>query len=717
MKPRKPSLNVTILTLFITFLFLTAGSLTFYSYQENSKAAISIADDLLSKVSAQVSGRIEYFFHTTTRLANEVSELDQLEEKPDFMSHPSQWFLAEALSAHPHIYSVYIGYADGDFYQIISLLGANQALRDQLVAPENAMLVIRRVFKRPVDGHRVELWQFLDEERRIVGARSKRSASYDPRERLWFTKAISQEGIVQTPFYIFKSTNGMGTTFANRFDGPVPGVFGVDITLNELSKFFAKQVVGNSGYVFMFNKDLMVSAHPDQSKVLNILETPMGRQAERIALKDADDPLMNALAQKLEGWTGETKSLMLSVNGSRYLMLIDPVDNENLKGQYLAVLAPLSDFTGSMDRTRERSLIFAALIIFVAIGIAMYCSRLISNPLHILAKEADLIRHFNLDSPVEVQSRISEIADLSKAVQAMKMSLSTFGRYVPKTLVKRMLLASHTPKLGGERREATMLFSDIADFTTISESMEAEELMLKVSEYLQDVGSVILEHDGTIDKYIGDAIMAFWNAPQRQENHAALACEAALLARDASEDLNAKWSEQGLPVMFTRFGLHTGNPIIGNVGSEDRMNYTAMGASVNLASRLEGLNKYYGTQILASETVVKNAGSSFLFRSVGKVVPKGTTIPVSVYELLGKTNSTGGSSDVLNEMMCSVEMWEKAYAAYQAQRFDEAVKIFDECAKASPNDALAVTMLKRAQSLAENPPGDDWDGVDVFKTK
>lgn len=716
MKFRKPTLHVTILTLFLTFLFVTAGSLTYYNYEENSKATINIAEDLLSEVSRKITWRVESLFESTVMLTNEVSELSYLPTKPDFMSHPAQWFLVESLLARPNIYSVYIGFADGDFYQLISLPEENGQLRDLLNAPKEARLAVRRVFDRPADGRRIELWQFLNRERRMVGSKGLRFTNYDPRNRPWFQQAMGTEEVIHTGYYIFGSTDGMGMTFARRFDGNVPGVFGVDITLDGLSRYFADQKVGRNGFVFMFNEKLQITAHPDPASVLATTEMPGGRKTVRLSLRDLPDPLMGALADAVEKWDGTSRGMVLRAGGVRHLVHLETIESQGTEKEYLAVAAPLSDFTGYMDRTRTRSLIFAGLIILLAIPIAVYNARLMSRPLNRLAREADKIRHFNLDSPVDVESKIAEIADLSKAVKAMQQSLSSFGRYVPKTLVKRMLLTGMDPVLGGARREATMLFTDIADFTSISESMEAEKLMLTVSEYMQEVGSVILENGGTIDKYIGDAIMAFWNAPTRQKNHAELACEAALQAREASSALNAMWRDNGMPELFTRFGIHTGEPIIGNVGSDDRINYTAMGAPVNLASRLEGLNKYYGTQILVSETVVRRVEGKFAFRSVGKVMPKGLSAPIRVFELMGRSDEFVCTLDSDNAS-CVIELWETGFASYEARKFEDAAEIFERCLRNDPSDRLAATMLERARALAAYPPGEDWDMTDVFKTK
>ena len=716
MKKLRPTLHVSILTLFIVFLFISSGTLTYYNYNKNAETALEIADSLMNEVDGKVRERVSAMFGATFMLAQDAVELPQIAAKPQFMRHPAQWFLAESLYAHPHIYSVYMGYSDGDFFQIISLRRARPELRDRLGAPDSADLAVRRVFRRPLDRHRIELWQFFDGERRMVGSRTVGRSYFDPRGRPWYHNAISREGTVHTPCYIFTSTGSVGMTVARRFDGPVPGVFGVDITLDELSGFLAEQKVGESGIVFMFDSASCLTAHPDPGKTVYMHSYRMGESLEQAPLEKTGDPLLEDLSRRLR--RGEvTDRMILAGDYGKYLVHVSPVEDHRLSNQFVAVAAPVSDFTGSVDRTRKASLIFAVVISLLAIPVAVYFSRLISHPLRRLAREAEEIRRFNLESPVDIESKIAEIADLAKAVKTMKSSLSIFGRYVPKVLVRRLLSSNISPEVGGERRELTLLFTDIVDFTSISEGVEPEELMLRMSDYLESVGSEILECEGTIDKFIGDAIMAFWNAPTRQEDHAALACEAALRARQANRLLNDAWDSMGIPPMWTRFGLHTGEVIVGNVGSEDRLNFTAVGSEVNLASRLEGLNKYYGTRILASEQVRERAGDRFVFRSVGMVMPKGTSVPVKVYELLG---TVPGDDDYLaarQVLYDSLEDWENAYAAYIAQCFGEAADMFGALAAAAPGDRLAAIMAGKAIQYQVDPPGEDWDGVDIFNTK
>ena len=303
------------------------------------------------------------------------------------------------------------------------------------------------------------------------------------------------------------------------------------------------------------------------------------------------------------------------------------------------VLALFEPLDALLEPVREvRNDVLAITLAAMALGLlgAFLLSTQVTRPLPTLAEGADRIREFELERPVEVSSPIVEIATLARAMEGMRVGVRNFGFYVPKVLVRRLIEAGGAPRLGGERRELTVLFSDIAGFTSQSESVPPEQVMQRISTYFQVMTEALQEHHGVVDKFIGDAIMALWNAPAADPAHARNACRAVLACRAANRQLNAELAAGGLPPLPTRFGLHTGEVVVGNLGSEDRIQYTALGANVNLAARIEGLNKHYRTAMLVSEATRAQAGEGFLFRFVGRAQPVGTTRPVVLYELLGE---------------------------------------------------------------------------------
>jgi len=317
---------------------------------------------------------------------------------------------------------------------------------------------------------------------------------------------------------------------------------------------------------------------------------------------------------------------------------------------------------------------------------------------------------FDFEEPPLRRSSIGEIVELGGAVTAMRTALRQFSRYVPGQLVHNILAHRVQPELGGKRQTLTLLFSDVVGFTTLAENLDPETLTQVASRYFSEVGAALVESGGTIDKYIGDAVMAFWNAPTPQPDHVRLACLGALAAAERVRKLNEAFQAEGDPVMPTRFGLHTGEVVVGTIGSVDRINYTALGHVVNLASRIEGLNKRYGTTILVSDAVRQGAGEDFLFRFVDSVVPAGATEPIALYELMGL-------AEKLPDTGQRVALWNEACARYYARDWDGVLARLDQMQERWPEDRLAQLYRDRADRHRREPPPADWTGVERAKTK
>jgi adenylate cyclase len=256
-----------------------------------------------------------------------------------------------------------------------------------------------------------------------------------------------------------------------------------------------------------------------------------------------------------------------------------------------------------------------------------------------------------------VRSLIREIDELGRSVSTMRTVAETFSHFVPRRLVEKLIETGTPLQLGGARREVTLLFSDVVNFTEITEKADPAQVMQYTSRYFAAMSHEIMTHAGTVDKFIGDAIMAIWNAPADDPDHAANACAAALAFQRANDRLNAEFEREGWPAYRTRLGLHSGEAVVGNIGSEDRMNYTVLGATVNLAARLEGLNKNYGTSILVSAALKHRVGRRFRFRSVDRISPKGFAEAFEIYELRPEsTSGVAGDAEFCRE-------WEMVYAA------------------------------------------------------
>lgn len=285
-----------------------------------------------------------------------------------------------------------------------------------------------------------------------------------------------------------------------------------------------------------------------------------------------------------------------------------------------------------------------------------------------------------------------------------------FNRYLSPRVIDSIVENPDEIELGGKEVEATVFFSDIEGFTSISETLTPKELVQFLNEYFTLASRVILDHDAMVDKYIGDAIMAIFGAPIPKDVHAASAC---LTALEIHRQLKAFYEKKSaeLPHFQTRIGLNTGKMVIGNIGSDMHMDYTVIGDAVNLASRLEGVNKEYGTNIIISESTYQQAKEFIEARELDYLRVKGKAIPIRIYEVLSEK---GGLSAKERE---KVERFAEALALYRRQDWAGAIRHFEEILKLSPNDGPSKTYIRRCQMLAQETLPEDWDGVYVMKTK
>jgi adenylate cyclase len=284
---------------------------------------------------------------------------------------------------------------------------------------------------------------------------------------------------------------------------------------------------------------------------------------------------------------------------------------------------------------------------------------------------------------------------------------SVFRHYLSPDVIDRVIHNPALLRLGGEKREITSFFSDVAGFTTISESLEPEELVNLLNEYLSEMTDIILSSGGTLDKYEGDAIIAFWNAPLDQSDHALRACRAALDCQKRLAGLQPRFQEKYGRAVTMRIGLNSGAAVVGNMGSSRRFDYTAMGDTINLAARLESACKQYKVPILVGEETYRRVQSDVAAREVDIIRVVGKTKPVAVYEIVGETSGlTPAEREWLN-------LYEEAREAYKRREWEKAADIFGKI----EGDALSALYRERCRTLKQSPPAGDWDGVFDLKSK
>jgi adenylate cyclase len=285
-----------------------------------------------------------------------------------------------------------------------------------------------------------------------------------------------------------------------------------------------------------------------------------------------------------------------------------------------------------------------------------------------------------------------------------------FGLYLSPSLAR---LVSEKPEmlaLGGDKRELTVLFSDIRGFTTISEGLEPETLVELLNTFLGDMTDVIFAHDGMLDKYIGDAIMAVWGAPLPQGDHAVRACRAALDMVSRVRTLDEHYKTRGWPALEIGIGVNSGPMVVGNMGSARRLSYTVIGDNVNLASRLEGLNKLYGSHIIVSEATALEAGETVTARELDLVRVKGKRLPARIFEILAPGSERAAWAEIAKRFAAGL-------AAYRDGRWTDAMSEFAAVLALRPDDGPTQLYLKRCARMAAQPPATEWDGVTDIDAK
>eukprot|EP01012_Entosiphon_sulcatum_P005132 TRINITY_DN12197_c0_g1_i8.p1 TRINITY_DN12197_c0_g1~~TRINITY_DN12197_c0_g1_i8.p1 ORF type:complete len:446 (-),score=86.15 TRINITY_DN12197_c0_g1_i8:107-1444(-) len=356
------------------------------------------------------------------------------------------------------------------------------------------------------------------------------------------------------------------------------------------------------------------------------------------------------------------------------------------------------------------SLAVAAIII--GAGLLLYfVIHVLTAPLHKIVKDAKKVASSEGHVRMLHFSNIAEVNNLQQCFARMHNALLSFNKYVPSRLVSMLLQSNTQAKLGFEPKRITVMFSDIQNFTQVSEEITPATLVSITSEYFEAMSDVIMEEGGILDKYIGDGIMAAWNTLIDVPQHSHKACRAGLRMQRALKTLNERWREIGLPCLGMRIGLHTGTALVGNYGSSKRMEYTCLGDAVNLASRLEGLNKRYGSKILVSKAVFDMVVDQFLCQPMEVVAVKGRTGRTTVYALIGILKS------VSQEVKSSVQTFTEAFEYFHAQQFDKALEKFAAYLVSNPQHKDAAEILvQRCKDVMEcEDLPEDWMVCNVHK--
>lgn len=675
--PVRRTLQFNILIAFATLLTVTVAVIVGYAYFSNSQAMLRLSDDVIRQVTDTVIERTTHYLQPAADMARLSAELPGLDSGKVVDNEQLDQWGQEVLARYPQLSGFYIGDRGGDFH-------FNKRMPDGSVATQ-------RIDRSVSPATRT--WSYRGLDGKVLRTELSTEFTYDPRARPWYKGANASANLHWTDVYIFFTDRepGISASFPIRdSSGDTAAVVGIDVALAQLSEFLGAQRIGESGVAFIVDESGKLIAYPGAT-----LATVNG-DAFRAATIDeiGVGPAKDAFAARAQS---SRARLIVDSGGVRYIASFTPLPTEFGRSWLIGIVVPEADFLGAVERTNKVSLVIALTILVVAIGTSILVAKNISNPIARLTEETRRIRDLELHGESSVDSHISEVLELANSIASMKSGLRSFKRYVPDELVRELIETGKDAELGGHEQELTILFSDVVEFTRIAERIPANELMSQLSTYLGTLAGAVAYEGGTVDKYMGDGLMAFWGAPRPRNDHAERACRAALAGLELVDELNAHWGTVGQPAFRTRIGIHTGQSLVGNVGSSERMNYTVLGDSVNLASRLEGANTFYGTRIIVSEDTAI-AATKAVCRPLDRVRVKGRTSGVMVYELVGI------AGEVEPELADFAKRFGVNVEHYLASRWAEALTGFEALRPIRPDDLPTRMYIERCQRLLKDAP-------------
>lgn len=683
----KMTLGKSIVLLLVGSLLGTALLLGGVAFLTTRASIVELRRDLLKQVDMRVQQRMQGYFDRAEPALSFMEKAVFGEE--DIMEgwEERARLLSDYLETEPDIVWIYFAEAETGH-----MLGCNIDPRGRYT--------ISRIH---TDNGRIAQGFVVEDDRSLAAVELEPSNPnpYDPRVRPWYRQAEGAEGLIWTPPYGFLSSEVVGITAARavrREDGTLRGVLGADLELGRLGAFLDDFEIGTSGAAFLLL---------DGGAAVVPLSA---RRSEHAPV------LQNALESRYWDFSHlaaeETMEARFSHEGVDYLTLVQPLDLPGPTRYYASVIVPRNEYLGVVYRNLRLTIGIGILVLALAIALGVWQARRVTDPLAEIGRELDSIGNLRFrDGDSGVRSRIHEVALFSDSVGKMKVSLRAFSRYVPRDLVRSLLARGDEARLGGSLREITVVFTDLAGFTSLSEGLTPDEAFAELSEFLEIVAQCQEKYRGITSSFTGDGTLALFNAPEDYPDHARDATLSSLEILESLRKRNEERKKEGRFEFRARIGINTADVLLGNLGTQERFAYTAIGDGVNLASRLEGLSKLYGTEILVGAECRHAVKEGVEWRLVDRITVVGRRQPTEIFEPLGR------SGEVAENVLRARDRYEEALESYFDGNLDAALGRFHEASASWPEDRAVHELLRRCQRFLRVGLPEGWDGTHAAEFK
>lgn len=685
------------------FSAVLAGGFTIGYWFKANEAAETAGRQLFLQRQAGIASRLTALFEGPQFLASGLGGAQMMK-----MGHPAE-AVSMLLAAHefyPSIVNIKIGLENGLYFSV-SRIAEKPDTRYYTPPPGAAYAVI--TVRPNSEGTFTQIAEFRDRNLVAMDATSQTPSLTDVRKLDWYV--IGRESIGRSTWIgrVVPGDVGARISFLNGYDGNVSGVVGIDIGHRDIAKVLA-EVRGNANeHLVVFDEQGVRYG----STTADFREEMPGTISENQTEEIIDDAIFARFKQ-----AGEFTGQNIQAAGTTFFSSVMPIE---LRGDLgVSLYAGIAASRAHLEKPMKENLLGVLSLILATLALAtpfvLVLSRKLAEPLRDLRELAEETLNLNFTTTSRINSMILEFRELTASFQRAQAAFRNICRFVPEAHVKRTI-SSGSATVFGERRTVSLLMTDVTGFTTMVEQMPPEQLLRDMTEYFDRLNAAILQEKGTIDKYVGDAIFSYWNGVVDEPRHAELCCRAGLRLRRASIHLAKQWQAKGKPPWTTRVGLHCGDVIVGNIGSEKRMDFTVIGNAVNLASRVEGLNKLYGTDILATDEIRRMCEDKFVFRSMDQIRPKGIHAVITIHELMAVRQDRELEPQATPELLDYCRKWEKAQELYRAHGWAAALAAFQALLQERPMDLAAQVYVARCEKFTITPPPGDWDGIERLDQK
>jgi adenylate cyclase len=686
----------------VAILLATTLFVILYSQKNNYDVLIQNTQNFMEIAKRNVLENINDEFKKVETLLLMTSNV--IEQIPETYDPPINAIkiISSAFDSNKSIASIFFGLND-DYFAAILPKNDKQFYRKNTSKnlPRDTKIAWKVINNIVEENARIEKWYYLDDKEEILDSEELENSDFFPTKRPWFT--INNKNIFWTDVYVFTGSikePGVTASFPiNNGDDKPKGVLAIDITLSSLTDILKNAKTIETSQLYLIDDNGRIISSTEQLEMVE--------KNNKFELPTVNNPEFAIVKRIFDLKYSQEKSFYIEQDDHHVLAQISNLKIGDMQWT-LINLTPDHEFLESIQKLQMATFLKCLFLVLASALIMFFFARKVSSHIARLSGNAQKIESFQLESIVPVKSSIVELQQLSTSMDSMQRSMDSFSKYVPKDLVLKLLHDNTSINLGGEQREVSLFFSDIEGFTSVSEQVKPKELLEQLTDYFTALTDIMAKQHATIDKFIGDSIMAFWGAPEFIPDHAQRVCHAALQIQRILNMKNSDWINLGLFPFATRIGIHTATVLVGNIGSNSRLNYTAIGDDVNLCSRLEGLNKYYKTNIIISGDTYAKVNGDFFARPLGKVSVKGKMAAIPIYELMGAFKHIDTALLLSPQATRDYEKYLVAFDYLEQKRFKSALEIFEDIAV---KDGPVTMMMDECKKHIKKPPEDNWEGV------